>query len=44
MVAPSIPTNANMRVAAMLASRGRKLATHSWGAGGVFMQITPVGG
>jgi galactonate dehydratase len=27
-----------MKVAAMLESRGRKLATHSWGAGGVFMQ------
>ena len=26
-----------MKVAAMLESRGRKLATHSWGAGGVFM-------
>lgn len=27
-----------MRVAAMLESRGRDLATHSWGAGGSFMQ------
>ncbi len=27
-----------MRVAAMLESRGRKIATHSWGAGGSLMQ------
>ncbi|MGH9397282.1 MAG: mandelate racemase/muconate lactonizing enzyme family protein [Terriglobia bacterium] len=27
-----------IRVAAMLESRGRKVATHSWGAGGSFMQ------
>lgn len=27
-----------MKVAAMLESRGRKIATHSWGAGGAFMQ------
>ncbi|HHW31584.1 MAG TPA: mandelate racemase/muconate lactonizing enzyme family protein [Clostridiaceae bacterium] len=27
-----------MKVAAMLESRGRKIATHSWGAGGSFMQ------
>lgn len=27
-----------MRVAAMLESRGRKVATHCWGAGGSFMQ------
>lgn len=27
-----------IKVAAMLESRGRKIATHSWGAGGAFMQ------
>ena len=32
-----------MRVAAMLASRGRRIATHSWGAGGSFMQNIHLG-
>jgi L-alanine-DL-glutamate epimerase-like enolase superfamily enzyme len=27
-----------MKVAAMLEGRGRKIATHAWGAGGSFMQ------
>ena len=27
-----------IKVAAMLQSRGKKVATHSWGAGGSFMQ------
>jgi len=32
-----------LKVAAMLASRGRKIATHSWGAGGSFMQNIHLG-
>ena len=32
-----------LRVAAMLESRGRKIATHSWGAGGALMQNVHLG-